>query len=289
MVMCYVCLFIRGAGMGSFLCCQARRLRLKEKKKKSPGRRSACLKCGKKLKWYDNVPIISWLVLHGRCRYCRKKIGVAEILAEVGMGLAFLLAGIAFIMQNSAATVIYGDDTALLDAVDTVIYQSGYGILTGISGINWGIFVMTLLLILNLGFLAIYDGAYGELPSLCLTFSGICAIILVGLKVWRGFLVGEDVLALLLNTLAAVAVLGGIYLVLYLVSKGKWVGNGDWILSGIIGMALGQPYYALIALSIANFSACLIMAPFMKKRKSHEIYFGPFLVMAFVITLLFMV
>jgi len=48
------------------------------------------MNCKNKLAWYDNIPIISWLILRGKCRKCKAKIGVAEILAEVGLGLVFL-------------------------------------------------------------------------------------------------------------------------------------------------------------------------------------------------------
>ena len=86
-------MFILGACFGSFLCCQARRLRLKEgkkpKSKKLPAR-SICLSCGYQLKWYDNLPIFSWLLLRGKCRKCRQKIGILEVLSELGLALAFL-------------------------------------------------------------------------------------------------------------------------------------------------------------------------------------------------------
>jgi leader peptidase (prepilin peptidase)/N-methyltransferase len=36
--------------------------------------RSACMSCGSELAWYDNVPVVSWLVLHGRCRSCGARI-----------------------------------------------------------------------------------------------------------------------------------------------------------------------------------------------------------------------
>ena len=84
--------------------------------------------------------------------------------------------------------------------------------------------------------------------------------------------------------IGAIFILGGVYLLLHLVSKGKWVGDGDWILGAIIAAVLGTPWLALVALFIANFSACLIMYPIVRKQKSHTIYFGPFLVFAFILT-----
>ncbi len=254
-----VLLFVIGSCSGSFLCCQARRLYLKSTPKgnrKTFGSRSVCLDCGYQLKWYDNVPILSWPLLRGRCRKCHKKIGVAEILSELGMGLAFLALG----------TTINIDNTTPL---------------------AWAVFIATLMLVLNLGFLAIYDGLYGELPTLCLTISIICAIIVLCLKEWLILSSSSFSPNIILDPIASVAILGGLYFILYFISKGKWVGDGDWILGTALGLALASPWLALITLFIANVMACLVMAPVVKKSKDKKVHFGPFMVIAFVITLTF--
>jgi len=254
----FILMFIIGAIFGSFLCCQARRLRRREEKKKPLGSRSVCPHCGYRLKWYDNLPIISWFMLGGKCRKCRHKIGALEILSELATALSFAL----------LSTTINLETAAPLD---------------------YAIFAITLLLTLSLTFLAIYDGAYGELPTLCLTFSAICAIILVILKQWTLFSIDGFSFNLFLPPVLSASLLGGLYLALYLISKGKWVGNGDWLLAGIIGLALFSPWLSLIALFLANFSATLIMYPFVrgKNKKSKKIHFGPFLVLAFVLSLTF--
>lgn len=238
-----VFLFVLGACLGSFLCCEARRLRLKEQKKKSLGNRSICLSCHKKLKWYDNLPIISWLMLKGKCRYCHKKIGLAELFSELGLASAFLLLSL------------------------------NLNITTAMP-LEWVIFTTTLVFTSILTFLAIYDGLYGELPTLFLILAIICAAIISA---------PSFSLALIWQPLLSVVILGGIYLILYLISKGKWVGDGDWLLGTAIGLALFDPWLALIALFLANFIACLIMYPAIKSKKNHKIHFGPFLVISFVI------
>jgi leader peptidase (prepilin peptidase)/N-methyltransferase len=49
--------------------------------------RSRCPECSKPIAWFDNVPIVSWLILGGRCRHCRKAISVRYPLVEAATGL----------------------------------------------------------------------------------------------------------------------------------------------------------------------------------------------------------
>ena len=52
--------------------------------------RSHCLHCNKTLSWFDNIPVLSWLLLKGRCRYCRNTISLQYPLVEIATGLWFL-------------------------------------------------------------------------------------------------------------------------------------------------------------------------------------------------------
>ena len=126
-----ILLFILGACIGSFLCCQVRRLHLKSTRRKRLGPRSVCLSCGQKLKWYDNLPIISWLILRGKCRNCHHRIGIAELLSELGTAFAFLSTGINF------NPMVAGP-------------------------LDWCRFILLLIFVSTMCFLAIYDGLYGS-------------------------------------------------------------------------------------------------------------------------------
>lgn len=53
---------------------------------------SACPRCGRAIRPYDNVPVVSWLVLRGRCRDCGEPIAVRYPLVEAGTGVLFALA-----------------------------------------------------------------------------------------------------------------------------------------------------------------------------------------------------
>lgn len=58
--------------------------------------RSHCPSCKTMLVWYDNLPLISWLSLRGRCRYCRKKIPYSYPLTELGAMLLSLAMAMLF-------------------------------------------------------------------------------------------------------------------------------------------------------------------------------------------------
>ena len=53
--------------------------------------RSACPKCKHGIALYDNMPVLSWLILRGRCRYCKAKISPRYLFIELLTGLLFLL------------------------------------------------------------------------------------------------------------------------------------------------------------------------------------------------------
>ncbi len=57
---------------------------------------SRCPRCGQVLSWYENVPLVSWAVLRGRCRSCKAPISIRYPAVELLTGLLFLAAGWAF-------------------------------------------------------------------------------------------------------------------------------------------------------------------------------------------------
>lgn len=77
--------FVYGAMCGSFLNVLIHRLPREISVVKDPP--STCPKCGTPIRWYDNVPILSWLVLRARCRTCRNPISIRYPLVETAAGL----------------------------------------------------------------------------------------------------------------------------------------------------------------------------------------------------------
>jgi leader peptidase (prepilin peptidase) / N-methyltransferase len=86
--------FAPGLAIGSFLNVVAARVPLK-RSIVSPG--SACMSCGQEVAWYDNVPVVSYLVLRGRCRGCATRIGAVypavELLTALLIAASFLAFG----------------------------------------------------------------------------------------------------------------------------------------------------------------------------------------------------
>jgi len=82
-----ISLFILGSILGSFLGCIGYRIPNKIKTTYPP---SFCEHCKEKLKWYMNIPIISYIFLKGKCHYCHKPIGFIYFLSEVLCGILFV-------------------------------------------------------------------------------------------------------------------------------------------------------------------------------------------------------
>ncbi|MEA2016472.1 MAG: prepilin peptidase [Actinomycetota bacterium] len=83
----YIVFFISGLAMGSFLGVAAYRL----PRKLSIVRPSSyCPHCKRKIPFYDNIPVFSFILLRGRCRYCREKIPLRNLLIELITGVLFV-------------------------------------------------------------------------------------------------------------------------------------------------------------------------------------------------------
>jgi leader peptidase (prepilin peptidase)/N-methyltransferase len=81
-------LFALGSCVGSFLNVVIWRLPRGESLSYPP---SHCPKCNQRLKWYDNIPVIGWIKLRGRCRFCKEPISSRYPIIEAVTGLLFVL------------------------------------------------------------------------------------------------------------------------------------------------------------------------------------------------------
>lgn len=81
-------IFLFGLIIGSFLNCLIWRLH----KKESLVNRSYCPKCGKQIAWHDNIPVLSFIMLFGKCRHCKKPISSQYPVVELITGVLFAAA-----------------------------------------------------------------------------------------------------------------------------------------------------------------------------------------------------
>lgn len=216
--------------------------------------RSRCLSCKHTLAWYDLVPIVSWLSTAGKCRYCKKPIGKFEILIELGLAAFF-----------AASYVVFRP------SIDAPLEMMQF-----ISWLAAGT-VMAVLLA--------YDAKWFLLPErLNVLLAAIALIYVVSTFAIVGFsLVGT------LSLIGSLAIMSGLYLAIFVVSKGEWIGFGDVVLGVGLGLLLMRWEQAYLALFLANIIALLVIIPGYVRgtlsRKSH-IPFGPFLILGTVFTVL---
>ena len=81
--------FLLGTIIGSFL--NVLIVRLPHGKSLNNPKRSCCPKCHRSLPWWENIPILSWVLLRGRCAGCRERISIQYPLVELSTGLLFWL------------------------------------------------------------------------------------------------------------------------------------------------------------------------------------------------------
>jgi len=108
--------FVPALAVGSFLNVVVARVPLRRSIVRPP---SACMECGQVLAWYDNVPVLSWLVLRGRCRTCGTAISWRYPAVE--LSTALLVAGCFWkfgLSWGAAAASFFSAVLVVLSAID---------------------------------------------------------------------------------------------------------------------------------------------------------------------------
>ena len=253
MILVWVLVFLLGLAVGSFLNVVVYRLLHGE----SPFRgRSKCPHCGKKIAWYDNAPLISFVLLRGRCRHCQRKISWQYPVLE-------LLTGLLFVWWYSVGRFFFR------------LTQTPY---KTIQPVFW------LIVGLELASLAVADGFYGVLPDVfTLSLAAIAFLYRLALTV-AGIMRPIDFLLLLASGAGAALFFAG----LVWVTRGKGMGWGDVKLALALGLVLGWPkiVVAMIVAFLTGASMGIILILRRKKRFGQTIPFGPFMVGGTVVALL---
>ena len=211
--------------------------------------RSRCLQCGHVLAWYDLVPLVSWLSTRGRCRYCQATIGLFEPTVEVVMGLGLPLS---------------------------------YLLWPWALPLSVGMFILWVVAAVVLLILAAYDAKWQLLPDQLNYGLMLLGVVFVVVRV---LLIGDVEIGPLLGSLGLLA---GLYGVLYMLSRGAWIGFGDVKLCVGLALLLGDWRLAFMTLFFANILGCLIVLPGLVRGKLNtqsQVPFGPLLIIGCVVAL----
>lgn len=214
--------------------------------------RSMCPKCHHQLGPADLIPLFSWLIQRGKCRYCHASISWQYPLIELSTVLAFV------------GSYIWWPN----EIIGFEIVNFGF----------WLVFIVGLLA------LAVYDLRWMILPNVII----YPLIALAMLQVVLMTIFDQGVDAVKEATLGLV-VLGGLFYGLFEISKGRWIGGGDVKLGFFMGILLG-PALSLLALFIASLSGTLLAVAGLITKKSslkQAIAFGPHLILGTILVGLF--
>ncbi len=215
--------------------------------------RSMCSQCHHELEAKDLLPVVSWVSLKGKCRYCGKPIPDSPLVELATAGL--------FI-----ASYIWWPYT-----------------LTGLNTLQFGLWLALLV-----GFMAltVYDLRWYLLPNRLMYPVGAIAAVFGLISVHQAF----HPLTALLSLVLAVVIGGGIFYVLFQISGGKWIGGGDVKLGWQLGLVVLAPVRSLLFIFVAALAGSLVSIPLLmrgKLQRSAIIPFGPFLILGAIVVVLF--
>jgi leader peptidase (prepilin peptidase)/N-methyltransferase len=216
--------------------------------------RSHCRQCGRTLAWWENIPLVSWLALRGRCRTCRSWIGWRYPLVELAMGVLW-----AAVVERYLGSNIL-NATPITAATD----------LTVILG--------QMLLCWLLVALAVLDAEHLWLPD-WLTWPGIALGFIFVLMAWGLVSFGfppnpiKPLLVLAKNQLFGILIAAGLILLIrwvyWLIRRREGIGLGDAKLMALLATWLGLPG-ALLAFGLGVVLGALVAIVLLAVPSAHR-------------------
>lgn len=246
-----------GAMLGSFLNVCVYRLPRNESVVRPP---SHCPSCGKRIAWYDNVPLLSYVLLRGRCRHCSGRISLEYPAVELAAALiwagAVLWFGASLAALSAAVLATLALGIALTDARHYVIPDE-----LSLGGLGLG-----LGLSLAPGGLRLRDAALGAVVGFALL-----GVVKVGgdWALARGLIRGEE--------LAQVLEEG---------ERPTTLGLGDLKMMAMVGSFLGWRGVLLTAF-LGSLAGVVVYLPLLLVRRRTPVPFGVFLAVGAVATVVF--
>lgn len=214
---------------------------------------SECDLCHAPLRWYDLIPLFSWLSTKGTCRYCKKRIGYGFPLVELATATSFMIS----------------------------YYWWPYGF----TRLGYVLLIVWLVMLTLLISLVIFDLKWKILPDkLVYPLIGIA----MGSKLAQ-VAYFQDV-SILLDVMLSILVGAGVFYLLYAVSDGRYIGGGDVKYGVFFGILLASPFKSLLVISIGSIIGTLCIIPSALNRKTKlesQVPFGPSLIVATFIMYIF--
>lgn len=252
-IVTYVFLFILGSLFGSFFCKVGLKLPLND----SIFDESKCDKCNHKFKFSERIPILSYIINFGKCKYCHEKLNQITIVSE-------LLTGILFVISYMSFKNVYPENINILFSI---------------------IFVSSLVLII------ISDIKYMIIPDEILIFF---SIVLIPIKLYIYYLtninvsimdIGYELIFILLDGLIVFSIMYLIKKIGKIIFKTDSMGGGDVKMMAFVSFIMGWKM-SIVVIFLASFLALPLSIINMYKNKEHTIAFGPYLSVATLILFL---
>ena len=270
----YILLFIFGLAIGSFLNVVSLRYQDGKGIFSDIYGRSHCMHCGTTLKWYELLPLVSFVIQGGRCRTCHERLALQYPIVE-------LIAGLIFVFVPLKLIAFYGR------------FYSPY-----LPIFIWVIAFLTLLL------MSVIDFRQQIIPDSLNVFIALLGIALFFIhlslfgtvnNITNGSFIGSYSLllfwgnSLIVNTLLGL-IFGLVFIgLIYVVSLGRGIGFGDVKLAAAAGLLMGWPDIAL-ALILAFIIGAIVgggLMLFRHKSRRDAVPFGPFIAIGIALVFFF--
>jgi prepilin signal peptidase PulO-like enzyme (type II secretory pathway) len=227
--------------------------------------RSRCPKCHEVIVWYDNIPVLSYLLLRGKCRKCGVKISVQYPLVELVTAVLFMLA-----LNHESRVMIQDAEFMILDSKFLALLIKDWFIIA----------VMVVVFIYDLRWYTILDKVTYSASLFLLPFWFLEAYFNgYGFSYQNNYWKGMAI---------SIAIGIGFFGIQYVISRGRWIGGGDVKLGLVMALALGV-HNLLGAIFMAYILGSIIgitLVAFGKKELGSKLPFGTFLSVSTVVMLL---
>ena len=245
-VVAYIMASVVGLCVGSFLNVVIYRLPNKMSLAFPP---SHCTSCDYTLKWYDNIPVLSYIMLGGKCRGCKSRISPRYMLVEIFNALLWVLSVLMF-WEIEVKAIIYTCMAAVVSSVLICIF------------------------FIDLEHMLIFNR---------FTFTvAVCGLVAAGLNTirWYDHLIGAA---------AGAIVFLAIYFGSILIIKREGLGFGDVKLAAAAGLLLGWQKFllAMLIASVVGSIVLLVLRAVRKDEQGREYPFAPFIVAGMLFALFF--